>query len=361
MAGFEFKPILEPDLPEVAAFLYEQLEITSRDDWTQARPQVNDLQGYRMNPHRSPGLPMGETIRNPEGKILGMILAVPRMYRLGSQRLLGLAAGNFYVDSSARMQGFFLLRRFLGSHGVDFYYANSCNRQAGPLWAKCGGLMVLESDVEYLFPLKLGPLAEELAIRKEWHPVVAGLLRAAGPLATLVAAPRRPRNRLTLEQCVDLDRLAEIAERNRNPELLQPERSVPYLNWQYPSVSESPESKEMAHAIYRFADPSGREGWFALRFDRRGRNDQIRCARLIDVVWPFQHMAFTDVLPAMIEVAKDRSDVVSIRGRIGLGLQDRSLGLRRRTLLAPEGFLFSRTPPSIDLIKVADFPFADRY
>jgi hypothetical protein len=70
------------------------------------------------------------------------------MYQLGSQRLLGRAGGNFYVDASARMQGFFMLRRFLGAPGFDFYYANSCNRQSAPLWAKCGALMVPDSDVE---------------------------------------------------------------------------------------------------------------------------------------------------------------------------------------------------------------------
>jgi len=361
MAAYHFKPIVEDDLPEVAAFLYEQQEITSREDRTQARPHGTDLQWLRTNPHLSPGMALGETIRDPEGKIRGMILAVPRMYQLGSQCLLGLAAGDFFVDASARLQGFFMLRRFLGTQGFAFCYANSCNRQSGPLWAKCGALMVPESDVEYLLPFELGPLAEEWAIRKEWHPAVARVLRAAGPLATLVAAPRRPKNRFKLEYCVDHQRLAEIAERDRNPQFLQPERSVPYLQWVYGSMPRSSESKEMERAIYRFTDPAGREGWFALQFTRRGHKDQIRNASVTDVVWPFQHLTFTDVLPAIIEVAKDRSDVLSIRGRVGLGIADRSLGLRRRTLLAPEGFLLSRTPPSSDLVKVADFPFADRY
>jgi hypothetical protein len=361
MAGFTFKPIQSEDLPEVAAFLHEQQEITSRNDWTQPRPDSNDLTGFQKNPDLSAGMSFGDTLRDAEGRIRGMILSIPRIYRLGSQRLLGRAAGNFYVDESARMQGFFMLRRFLRAPGFDFYYANSCNRRSAPLWAKCGALMALESDVEYLLPFNLGPLAEEWAIRKEWHPMVAAALRAVGPLATLVAAPRRHRHPFTLEHCVDLERLADIADRNRDPELLQPERSVAYLEWTYGSIPKSANNAEIGAAMYRFADPVGREGWFVLQFEPRGRKHQIRSARLKDVVWPCQHLAFIDVLPVIIEVAKDRSDVLSIRGRFGLGIQDRSLGLRRRNLLSPEGYVHSRTLPTTDLVKVADFPFADRY
>jgi hypothetical protein len=98
-----------------------------------------------------------------------------------------------------------------------------------------------------------------------------------------------------------------------------------------------------------------------LDFGRRGRHEQIRCARLTDVVWPFRRLSFVDVLPAIIEVAHRRSDVLSIRGRIGMGLRDGLMGLRRRTLLAPEGFFVSRTPPTGELVRLADFPFADRY
>jgi hypothetical protein len=32
MAGYEFKPIVVHDLPQVAAFIYEQQVITSRED-----------------------------------------------------------------------------------------------------------------------------------------------------------------------------------------------------------------------------------------------------------------------------------------------------------------------------------------
>ena len=78
MAAVEFKPILESDLPEVAAFLHAQQEIESSIDPTQARPDSNDLRGFLNNPDLPPGAPLGETIRAATGEILGMILAVPR-------------------------------------------------------------------------------------------------------------------------------------------------------------------------------------------------------------------------------------------------------------------------------------------
>ena len=362
MAGYAFKPIVEEDLPDVAAFLFEQREITSRTDWTQARPAEDDLRWLLQNPHLRSELNHGETLRGQEGKILGMILAVPRMYLLGDQRLLGLAGGNFYVDASVRLQGFFMLRRFLATQGVEFVYANSCNRQSAPLWVKLGAALVPESDVEYLFPFNLGPVAEEMAIRKEWPTAVQRVVRTLGPLASLVAAPRLPANRFRLESCVDVEHLAAIAARNRNPQWLQPERSVPYLRWCYGPAISSGGSEGADQVVYRFANQDSLEGWFALTFDRRGRNSQIRNARLIDAVWPTERLSFTDVLPAVIAAARPRTDLLSIRGRVGLALQDGAIrGLRRRPLLAPEAFLNSKSSPSAELGNVADFPFADRY
>ena len=192
MAGYEIKRLDEEGLAETAAFLREQQELTSREDQTQARPSGDDLRWMLANPDRRPELPLGLTLRGTEGSLAGMILAIPRLYRLGERRLVGLAAGNFFVDASARLQGFFMLRRFLSVAGADFWYANSCNRQSGPLWAKCGAVMVPESDVEYLYPIHLGPLARELILRKSWPGPLGTMLEALGPLADLDRRPTAP-------------------------------------------------------------------------------------------------------------------------------------------------------------------------
>ena len=346
--------------PDVAAFLNLQQEVTARDDPTQARPQGANLRWLLDNPHLGQGRVLGETIRTSDGKILGMISRCPGS--IGSVTI-GSLAWRRETSMSMRRLGcrvFSCSGAFWVPQGVDFWYANSCNRQSGDLWAKCGGAMVPESDVEYLFPFRLGPLVEELAARRQWPRPVAGLLRATGPLATLVAAPRRPRNQLTIDYCTDLDRLAAVAECDRDPGPLQPDRSADYLNWMYGSLPSTP-LENAPRVIYRFADRSGSEGWFALEFGRRGGREQIRCARVTDVVWPPGRFSATDVLPAIIEVAHPRADVLSIRGRVGLALPDGVKGVRSRPLLAPEGFLVSRTPSTGELVKLADFPFADRY
>ena len=59
--------------------------------------------------------PSGLCLRTGDGKLAGMILSLPRLYKLGDRDLLGMAAGHFFVDASARMQGFFMLRRYLGT------------------------------------------------------------------------------------------------------------------------------------------------------------------------------------------------------------------------------------------------------
>jgi hypothetical protein len=362
MAGYTFRPITEDNLPQVAEFLRQQQEQTSSEDRTQARPAGDDLRWMLANPDLRADLPLGLSLWSPDGKLVGMILSVPRLYRLGDRRLLGLAAGDFFVDSSARMQGFFMLRRFLGLTGADFWYANSCNRQSGPLWAKCGAVMVPESDVEYLLPIRLGPLAEELAARKGWPRAVGSMLRVLGPVAAPLLTRRAGKGRFVVDYSVDLDRLAGIAARNRNPALLQPDRSAAYLDWVYGSLPAAPSSGQ-AQQVFAFRDAAGAglEGWFSIRFDRRGQFEQIRTARLVDAVWPEERMSFTDVLPAILDVAKAGCDLVSIRGRVGLGLADRTDGLKRRPLLAAEGYLLSRTPPTGELVTLADFPFADRY
>ena len=145
--------------------------------------------------------------------------------------------------------------------------------------------------------------------------------------------------------------MAEIAERDRDPAFLQPERSVPYLKWVYGHERRIPcgsgETGDVA--IYRFSTPAGHEGWFSIGYSLRGGRKQIRAARLNDVVWPVEHMPFTDVIPAIVEVVKPRSDLLSIRGRVGTGLKDlQSWDCENEHFWAPEGFLIlAATPPPL--------------
>ncbi len=272
------------------------------------RPQGDDLRWMLKNPDRVDDAPLGDTLRNQDGQIVGMIIAVPRSYRLGDRQLRGLAAGQFYIDSAARMQGFFMLRRFFKMPHADFWFANSCNRQSGALWAKCGAIQVPESDVEYLYPFRFQPLIEELSERKKWPKPVGTLFKSLGPFANLLSSLRIPRNRFNIERTTDLEKLAALADRNRQPELLQPSCALKRLKWQYgdppPLAAEG-----TGNSLHIFTGNDGQEGWFALTYGRRGGRGQIRNAALLDVVWPETRFSFVEVLAAIIAVLRGRSPI----------------------------------------------------
>jgi hypothetical protein len=242
MAGFQIQPLLEKDLAEVSAFLNRSM--TAMIAATRVSPLAREKTGESPsdawqdnllwlvdNPARRPEIPLGMILRSPEGSVAGMILTIPWFYRLKDQRLLGLAAGSFFVDSVARLQGFFLFRRYLGIPGVDFWYASSCNQQSAAIWSKSNGIQVENSDVEYLVVFRMGPLIEEAALRRQVPRPLAKSLSWAGPLAGLATAVKRPRPRLVSEPCDDWERLATIAERCRDPGRLTCERSAAYLRW----------------------------------------------------------------------------------------------------------------------------------
>ncbi len=89
---------------------------------------------------------------------------------------------------------------------------------------------------------------------------------------------------------------------------------------------------------------------------------QMRILNLVDVVWPRGSVEFSDILCAVIDLAGSRSDFLSIRDRSAWGLRSGLLGLRRRTLSAPEAVVFgserSGLPRSAELAQIADFPQA---
>jgi hypothetical protein len=375
--AYEIRPLTELDLAEVSAFLDRSMvalfgrqgppgEEAPSHPVDVAPGTVHRWLLDEGNPARSEGIPPAEIIRSGTGAVVGMITYHAQVYRLGDRRLLGLGAGNFHVDPSARMQGFFLLRRYLNNPKADFCFATSCNANSGPLWVKCGAGQVPNSDREYLYVNRIGPVAQELALRKGLPNSLAASLRLVGPVAKLIIGPRRPRNRLTVQRSDDWDQLAAIAERNRDPARLTHERSAGVLRNKFEALAKQGISSGTSQGIYLFSSPNGREGWFAIRETPRGRLGQIRGANLLDLSWPRTEMTFHDVLPAMIEVIGRRVDLLSIRDRVCFGLRPGLLGLRQRTLPAPEAFVVTNArsglPPSAELAQVADFsPAADRF
>jgi len=218
------------------------------------------------------------------------------------------------------------------------------------------------SDSEFLLVLRHGPVLQEMAIKRGVGRAFAATLLLAGPLVGLVMGPHRRRSRLKPEWCDDWERLAAIAEQNRDPSRLTPERSVAVLQHRYATMAKNSRSAGSLDGAYRFTASAGREGWLSVTETPRGLTGRMRSLNLVDVVLPRGSIEFSDILRAVIDLAGSRSDFLSIRDRSAWGLRHGLLGLRRRTLSAPEAFVFSSErsglPRSAELAQIADFPQA---
>jgi hypothetical protein len=377
MAIYQTRPITENDLPEVGAFLKRSMEAmhgprssTNYDapfDKAGARPENSFrwLLGER-NPARPEDLPSGEIIRHGDGPVLGMVTYHPQVFRLGERRLLGLGAGNFFVDPSARMQGYLLFRRYLKTPQADFCFSTTCNAASGALWLKCGAAQVPLSDAEYLFVCRPGPLLQELVLRRRAWRGLASWARWLGNLAGPVVRLRWPRSGLRVERSEDWEHLADIAQRCRDPLRLTHERTPEVLRGKYEQLTRDGRTGGGVGGMYRFADAQGSEGWFSVREGLRGQLGQIRGAVLLDVVWPRQSVSFVEVLSALVQTVAPYADALNVRDRAAFGLQPGLGGWRRRPLLAAEAFVFSQPasglPASSELAQMVDFSaMADRY
>jgi hypothetical protein len=373
MAGYMMRPIEEKDLSEVWAFRTKSMQLLlgtpgAADDGDHPSTGL-DSAGWdprwllgEGNPARTDGIPPGEIIRDGNGAVMGMITYHPQYFRLGDKRVLGLGAGNFHVDPSARLQGFFLFKRYLNHPRADFCFATSCNDNSGALWAKCGAGQVPNSDTEYLYVRHAGPVLQEHALRTGLPRALALSARLAGPVLNLVMWARRRGSSLKVRRSTEWERLAELAEQNRDPACLTHERTVAVLQGKYETLANKGQIGGTADGMYHFTDAQGREGWFALQEARRGRLNQIGTITLLDVVWPRTRLDFADVLRALIGVASGRADMISIRDRACFGLRPGLCGFRARALPAPEAFIVSPgrsgLPPSAELARLADFSAA---
>jgi hypothetical protein len=330
---FDIASIRENDLPDIAAFLAtsEAARGAKSDVDNRSIESIFPRVRWRLleNPaHFADDL--GQCLRSTTGTIVGVNLSIPCWFRLGDQRLRGVGGGSFFVETRARMQGFFLFRRFLKTAGADFVFATTCNASAGALWQKLGGRAVPDSDCRWALILHAAPMAEELALRKGAGKAAAALSRMAGHLAAPLFAPGKGQPRVSLRPCRDWDRLASLAARNRDPSVLTCERSAPHLAWRY---EQSPASER--HQVYEFAEPGGSSGWLAVgRQPNSGVRKQIRNYTVLDVVRPRTGAGTDSLLDALSELYADRADRIEVPATLA---RHSSLG-RPRLWKRPNGF-----------------------
>jgi hypothetical protein len=373
MAAYEIRPFDQESVPEIARFLFRSLETLERSRGTSGDDAQLPVQGLKTthdhrwlldegNPARSDGIVAGEILRNGQGAVVGMLCYRPRLFRIGERQLLGLGASNFFVDPSARMQGFTLFRRYLNTDKADFCFSTTCNANSGPLWSKCGAAHVPDSNFVYVLVLRHAPLIEELAIRKGVPRILAAPVRLAGPPADLILGRFRRRScNLRIERCDDWERLAAIAERNRDRTRVTPERSVALLRHHYEARSRTAELSGSLDGVFRFTASCGREGWLSVGERLHGHASQIRSLDLLDLVWPSGSIGVSEIIVAVSQMAGSRADCLNIQGYSSWELRPGLIGLRRQDKPAPEAFVFCHArsgfqPPQ--LAQLADFPRA---
>jgi hypothetical protein len=373
MASYQIKPYDERSIPDIASFMVRSIaallnpQASGTDPAGTPHAPAVTVDTFRWlldedSPYRDEGFPAGEAIWNDQGAVVGMIGYHPCVYLYGDRRLRALGAHNFYVDPSARMQGFILFRRYLNNPNADFCFSTTCNANSVPLWAKCGAAQVPESESEYLLILRHGQILEEMSLRKGMPPALARAFRLLGPLADLVMHARPTPGRLRVERCTDWEQLGALAEKNRNPARPTPERLPADLRRKYETATKTAQSTGTLDGVYRFTDAAGRDGWFSVAETLGGVSGQIRSLNLLDLIWPRGSIDFSTILRAVAELAKTRIDCLRLRDRCAWGLHSGLAGLRRRTLPVPEAFLFRRPesglPSSLDFAQISDFPDA---
>lgn len=338
--SFSIKAIEEGELDRIAAFFQEYRD-AGESSITFGNSDAGEISArlrHRLarSPFRRADLPLGLCARNGTGEVTGALLIYPWRFLRGDGVFQGLGAGAFLVAPEVRMLGGLLFRRFLELDQGDFWYAATCNSKSAPLWigSNCPGIPT--SQDKHLFPLRLGSIAQEVWLRRGFPSSFGSLATGVGNLANPILRLLSAKSGLDVQKCDDWDRLAAIAEQNRDPRYYVCDRSGAYLQWRYGT----PDYETHTPGVYLFPTPSGQSGWFSLGYGPKGRAGQIRTANLLDWSIP-KGFDFGRVVRAAIEVARaERADTLTVNGRSDLPeLLPRSIN-RRRDM--PRAFVQSR-------------------
>lgn len=283
-AGYSIDALRQDDLSAVARFSHDfhrDAPSPPAGDSQAIESRVRQLR-WRIfdNPWYRPEFEAGQVLRDSAGAIVGVNVQFPVGFRLGDAALVGVCGAGFFVRPEARLQAFFMFRRFLAQPGADFHFATTCNASSEAIWRKLGGRPIPGTDREFLVPLRFGPLAEEAALRRHIPAPLPRLMRAAAAVASPLLR-RRPRRPYVARVCDDLDFLARCADAGRPSDRPAWDRSTRALRWRF---FENPAA--LATRAYRVDLPSGAAGWFVLQEKRRGLRGQIRALSLIDFVLP---------------------------------------------------------------------------
>jgi hypothetical protein len=359
MERFEIQPVSGSALPDVATFLCRWRSSPEAGSSAHRPPREDAailerrLRWLLLENPLATDSSCGFCVRDQAGIIRGITLCFSCAFRASSQRILGLCSGSFLVEPEARTLGFYLFKRYLQSPGYSFYFATTCNANSAPLWIEMGGCAIPNSETEYVLPLNFETLLPAVVTGRTSCKLASGIARILGRCANPLLRRVEPRPaEFAVEPCRDWEKLSELFLRHRSTAWITADRSPGFLQWRY--GNNAPPS-----TVSLFRDKRGNEGWFSLGNAIRGRRGQIRGSLLLDAIWPREKMSFSDVLPAILQVAGAQSDALFLPPRPGLDYRECGRWVIPRKLESPQAFAISQEDPPRLTVGSLDLVFAD--
>jgi hypothetical protein len=358
MQRFELRPVLASDIPEVACILHKRGEDgPAPEPVGEGPPTIERRLRWLLlgSPFSTSESSHGYCVRDSSGTIKGLELSFPNAFLAGSRRLMGLCSTNYFVDPPARTMGFHLFKRYLATPGFSLFFSTTCNVRSAPLWETLGGHAVPNSELEYLFPLRLSTLLPALLAGKTSNKAALAITQLLGSCGDRILRLSNHRsNGITTEPCQDWEKLSYLFQRHRSHDFITTDRSPEFLEWRY---GQNPDMHPCG--VYLFRDRCGNEGWFSLGRVVRGRRRQIAGCVLLDTVWPRERVGLGKILSEIFRLAGGRFDLLSVAPQPGLDCDACDDRLIPRRLAVPGSFVIARHGDLPSMAAAMDLCWAD--
>ncbi len=346
MERFEIHPVLSSSTTETANFLERwHAQRNGSSSSHPANGQDSNSIEKRLhwllveNPQATNASQHGFCVRDASGNIVGLLLSFANAFLAEDRRLLGLCSGSFFVEPSARINGFYLFKKYLRDSSYDFFFSTTCNAKSGPIWKAIGSSAVPNSETEHILPLNLEVMLPALLAGKTSSAIATRIARVVGGMVGSIVKPGRAQpHEFAVEPCQDWQKLSDLFRRHRPRSWITRDRSPEFLRWRY-----GPRSPNHPAEICLFRDKQGNEGWFALADTIRGRHRQIHGAMLLDAVWPRDKIRFKQIFPVILRCHKvSMADAVFFQPRLSLDYSECSGLIIPRRLEGPQCFAVAR-------------------
>lgn len=258
----------------------------------------------------------GYGVRGRDGALDAMNLHFPVPYRYGDQDIVGFCQSALYVGPNLRKRG--LANRFERMYhetpGQDFCYATTSNKIAIAVWYRVG-VPVPYTTCQTVILVRPARLVAQNLLSKKVPSALRSLITIGAGAAdwpySWTVSRRSDRLLASMEQSTDLERLATVAERHRDPTRLCMANSASFLRWRY---HDNPASYRTR--IVRFSCTDGDEGWFALREPDPGRSSGVRVTTLLDMAIPRNKRSDWALLAALMSWCAGTSEGLLVGGSL---------------------------------------------